>query len=88
MKNIDVFPNWEEGGELIVKGNCTALEAFNLAKEEYPEEMEEYTISSVHLIEMSKCLDCESYWVDGAGQCGECGEMRLSKRVVKGWHIY
>lgn len=36
---------------------------------------------------VSECLDCETWWFDSDGMCGECGESRLSKRKKIAWHL-
>lgn len=86
-KEIEIFPNWEMEDELIIVGKCTAEDALELAKKEYPETSSIYEVDCVHPVEMHRCLDCGSLWISD-DVCGECGEPRLSKRILTGWHIY
>lgn len=95
VKIIDIFPNTDQPNELIVNGKCTAQEALNLAIKEYPEEATLYTIENVHPVKMQKCLDDGFLNVTIAENvcisddvCSECGEYRLSKRLIEGWWIY
>ena len=94
-KNIDIYPNTDQPDELLVQGKCTAQEALDLAKKEYPVEATLYTIKNVQPIKMQKCLDDGYLNVTVAegccisdDVCGECGEYRLSKRLIDGWWIH
>lgn len=50
------------------------------------EEDIERTADNLEKVFLRKCLDCESYWT-GDDVCGECGQMRLSKRGHWAWYL-
>lgn len=83
-KGIDIFPDYEMRGSFFVEGAQGPVEAL-LHLENYlvldgPEYKGIFKPKDARLCEMSKCLDCDSWWVTDDSVCGECGEYRLSKK--------
>lgn len=66
-------------GNFFVEGAHDNAEAIKYLEIEYPETKGVFLQKDVQEVTMHECLDCRSYWVSD-DVCGECGEMRLSKR--------
>jgi len=79
-QKIRAYEDIENRGSYIVEGALGPCEALMHLEIEYPEVKGKFTPKMSRDILMRKCLDCDSYWFDEDGICGECGEMRLSKR--------
>ena len=78
--SISVYPDYETHGSYFVEGVKGPVEAL-IHLELYDKEcVGIWKPKDARLVDMAMCLDCESFWVDEDGTCGECGEQRLSKR--------
>ena len=79
-----------EGNGYFAENCKTKEEAFELICADYPHADDEdfaRTAEELKSVRMRKCLDCDSYWVDEDGTCGDCGEQRLSKRWNQAWFL-
>lgn len=81
------YQNIEERGEYFVEGFEDKLSALLYLETEYPETKDMFTVEDIEDVDMSICLDCETYWVNDEGICGDCGEMRLSKRSHQAYYF-
>ena len=77
---IKVYPDIENRGSYFVEGTKGEVEALIHLELYDPELTGIWKPKDAKLIRMAMCLDCESFWVDEDGTCGECSEQRLSKR--------
>lgn len=86
-KQTRVYEDIENRGCYVVENALGPVEALMKLEIEYPEIKGKFIPKMAREISMRKCLDCESFWSDEDGICGECSEMRLSKREIPAYWI-
>ncbi len=86
-RKIEVYPNVENKDEYFVEGAKGEVSALMYLEIEYPEVKGRFKPKDAHMVFMSKCLDCETYWTN-EDVCGDCGESRLSKRAKPAYFFY
>lgn len=87
-KQTRAYEDIENRGSYIVENAMGPCEALIKLEIDYPEVKGKFTPKMAKEISMRKCLDCESYWFDEDGVCGECGELRLSKRETPAYWFH
>lgn len=85
-KKISIYPNVEDKNEYFVEGVSGECEALMILESEYPEIKGKFKPKNARVVYLSKCLDCESYWIN-EDVCGDCGEYRLSKRQHEAYYF-
>lgn len=78
-KEISVYPNVEDRKEIFVEGATGENSALMYLEVDYPELKGKFKPKDARVVFLSRCLDCNSYWIND-DVCGECGEYRLSKK--------
>lgn len=84
---IEVFEDKENRGSYFIQGATGELSALALLEREYPEIKGLFLPKHARSVFLSKCLDCESFWINEDEICGDCGEMRLSKRQKHAYYF-
>lgn len=79
-KEIRTYVDYEDTQSWFAEGATGEVSALITIETDYPEAKGLFQPKDGRLVGMSMCLDCESFWVNEDGMCGECGEQRLSKR--------
>lgn len=80
-----IFRDMENQNTWFILGCQGREEARKVVLKEFPDQLFNNHNRLVE-VQMRKCLDCGSYWVSD-DICGECGEDRLSKRVLKAFEF-
>lgn len=87
MKKIITYRDVEDNDAYFAEEASGEVSALIAIETDYPEAKGVFKPKDGRLVLMSKCLDCESWWVNEDGCCGECGEQRLSKRAKQAYYF-
>jgi|JI10StandDraft_1071094.scaffolds.fasta_scaffold614744_3 hypothetical protein len=86
-KSVEVYQSYYRDA-YFVENATDAKSALKYLEEEYPEVVGQYSEGDAKSVMMSRCLDCETFWVNDDWVCGDCGEMRLSKRQKQAYYFF
>ncbi len=86
-KSVEVYQSYDRDA-YFVENATDAKSALKSLEEEYPEVVGQYFEGDAKSVMMSMCLDCETFWINDDLVCGDCGEMRLSKRQKQAYYFF
>jgi hypothetical protein len=86
-KKLEIYRDCEDSDSYFVEGVDGEVSALMQIEINYPEAKGVFKPKDGRLVLMSKCLDCESWWINEDDLCGECGEPRLSKRAHHAYYF-